>query len=124
MFISKKHIPRRTFLQAAGVTLALPLLESMLPAQTPLSQTAARPPHRFMAIFFPHGASPGWWEPAQPGPLPQVFPADIAGSSMYIMKPLEPFRDSLVITSGIWSASAEPPEGTTGSDHRVAAAFL
>ena len=43
MFITKKHIPRRTFLRGAGVTLALPLLESMLPAQTPLRLTAAAP---------------------------------------------------------------------------------
>ena len=43
MFITKKHIPRRTFLRGAGVTLALPLLESMVPAQTPLRQTAASP---------------------------------------------------------------------------------
>ena len=43
MFITKKHIPRRTFLRGAGVTLALPLLEAMLPAQTPLRQTAASP---------------------------------------------------------------------------------
>ena len=43
MFITKKHIPRRTFLRGAGVTLALPLLDRMLPAQTPLSKTAAAP---------------------------------------------------------------------------------
>ena len=43
---------------------------------------------------------------------------------MFIMKPLEPFRDKLIITTGLWSQSSEPPEGTTGSDHRVAAAFL
>ena len=41
MFITKKHIPRRTFLRGAGVTLALPLLDSMIPAQTPLAKTAA-----------------------------------------------------------------------------------
>jgi hypothetical protein len=41
MFITKKHIPRRTFLRGAGVTLALPLLESMVPAVTPLRLTAA-----------------------------------------------------------------------------------
>ena len=40
MFLTKKHIPRRTFLRGAGVTLALPLLESMIPAQTPLAKTA------------------------------------------------------------------------------------
>ena len=47
MFIAKKHIPRRTFLRGAGVTLALPLLDAMLPAQTPLRKTAAAPVTRF-----------------------------------------------------------------------------
>ena len=53
MFISKKHIPRRTFLRGSGVTLALPFLESMLPAQTPLRQTAASPGsvRRFVGIW-------------------------------------------------------------------------
>ena len=60
MFISKKHIPRRTFLRGAGVTLALPLLEAMVPAATALAQTAAAPPKsRFVGMFFPHGMAPG-----------------------------------------------------------------
>ena len=48
MFITKKHMPRRTFLRGAGVTLGLPLLSSMIPAQTALAQTAANPTTRFM----------------------------------------------------------------------------
>ena len=124
MFITKRHIPRRTFLRGAGVTLALPLLESMLPAQTPLRNTAANPPNRFMAMFYPHGMAYGWWEPAAEGPLPKVFPDDPAGKSMFIMKPLQPFRDQAVILTGLWAQASEPPEGTTGSDHWVAASFL
>ena len=58
MFITKKHIPRRTFLRGAGVTLALPLLDSMVPAATLLAQTAATPKPRFVATFIPHGAAP------------------------------------------------------------------
>src|SRR5256885_10337083 len=61
MFISKMHIPRRTFLRGAGVTLALPLLESMIPALTPLRLTAAAPVRRFVGIWHPHGAAPGYW---------------------------------------------------------------
>ena len=62
MFITKKHLPRRTFLKGAGVTLALPLLESMVPAATAFAQTvAAQRPTRFMGIFFPHGMAPGYW---------------------------------------------------------------
>ncbi len=115
MFITKKHLPRRTFLKGAGVTLALPLLEAMIPAQTALAQTAARPYPRFMGIFYPHGMSPGHWEmPA--GKLPE--------SLSTIMAPLERVREQTVVIGGLWSKSAEPPEGTTGSDHWVAAAYL
>jgi len=96
----------------------------MLPAQTPLRNTAANPPNRFMAIFYPHGMAYGWWEPTAEGPLPQVFPDDPAGQSMFIMKPLQPFRDQSVIMTGLWSQASEPPEGTTGSDHWVASSFL
>jgi hypothetical protein len=58
-FITKRHIPRRTFLRGAGATLALPLLDAMLPASTALAQTAAGDPkQRFVGIFFPHGMGP------------------------------------------------------------------
>src|SRR5688572_22024851 len=116
MFISKKHIPRRTFLRGAGVTLALPLLDAMLPAQTALAQTAASPKSRFIGVFFPHGMSPGYWNAEAEGQLPEKLP--------YIAEPLEKVKNQAVILDGLWSKSAEPPEGTTGSDHWVAAAFL
>jgi hypothetical protein len=116
MYISKRHIRRRTFLRGAGVTLALPLLESMIPAATALAQTAAAPKSRFMGIFFPHGMAPGYWVPEQEGPLPEKLP--------HILESLKSVKDQTVVLSGIWSKSAEPPEGTTGSDHWVAAAFL
>jgi hypothetical protein len=116
MFITKKHIPRRTFLQGAGVTLALPLLESMVPAGTALAQTAAAPTPRFVGVFFPHGMAPGHWEPKAEGALPEKLP--------YILEPLDKHRDQTVVMTGLWSQSAEPPEGTTGSDHWVAAAYL
>ena len=56
MFLSKKHLPRRTFLRGMGVTVALPLLDSMIPAQTPLVKTAARPNPRLGFVYLPHGA--------------------------------------------------------------------
>jgi hypothetical protein len=115
-FITKKHIPRRTFLQGTGVTLALPLLEAMVPARTLLAQSAAQPAPRFVGIFFPHGMAPGHWEPAVEGPLPDKLP--------YILESLEGLKDQTTVLTGLWSQSAEPPEGTTGSDHWVAAAFL
>jgi hypothetical protein len=116
MFNTKRHIPRRTFLRGAGTALALPLLDAMIPASTLLAQTAARPRGRFVAMFFPHGMAPGFWEPASEGALPTELP--------YIMESLRPVRNQTVILTGLWAKSAEPPEGTTGSDHWVAAAFL
>jgi hypothetical protein len=115
MFITKKHLPRRTFLKGAGATLALPLLEAMIPASTALAQTAARPYPRFVGVFFPHGMAPGHWEMAD-GKFPEKLST--------VMEPLQKVRDQSVVLGGMWSQSAEPPKGTTGSDHWVAAAFL
>jgi hypothetical protein len=115
-FISKRHIPRRTFLHTAGVTLALPLLDAMVPVRSALAQTAAGAPRRFVGVFMPHGMAPGLWEPATTGALPEKLP--------FILESLEKLRDQTVVLSGLWSKSAEPPEGTTGSDHWVAAAYL
>jgi hypothetical protein len=115
MFNTRKHISRRAVLRGAGAAIALPLLDAMLPAQTPLASTAAVPPTRFTGIFVPHGMAPGYWVPDKTG-TGFEFPA--------IMKPLEPLRDDTVILSGMWSKSAEPPPGATGADHWVAAAYL
>ena len=69
-----------------------------------------------MGIFYPHGMAPGYWVPEQEGALPEKLPL--------ILESLKKVKDQTVVLSGIWSKSAEPPEGTTGSDHWVAAAFL
>src|SRR5579862_1163265 len=116
MFITKKHISRRTVLKASGVALALPFLEAMVPASTLLAQTAAVPKPRFVGCFVPHGMAPGYWVPTAEGPLPAELP--------FNWKSLEPFRERTVIMSGLHSRSAEPPPGATGADHWVAAAFL
>ena len=115
MFITKKHIPRRTFLRGGGVALALPLLDAMVPARTALAQTAANPTPRFFGGFVCHGMAPGYWIPNKEG-AGFEFP--------FIFKPLEPYRDHVTILSGLHSRSAEPPPGATGADHWVAAAFL
>jgi hypothetical protein len=116
MIITKKHISRRTVLRGAGVALALPLLDSMVPAQTPLAKTVANPKTRFMGIFVPHGMAPGYWIPEgsrlEKGKMPSI------------MEPLDPFLDQTVILSGLWSKSAEPPPGVTGADHWVASAYM
>jgi len=115
MFISKKHLARRTFLRGAGATLALPLLESMIPAFSSVARAQNATPTRFTGIFVPHGAAPGYWVPEGSGSDFQ-YP--------YVWEPLEHLRDQVVLTSGLWSRSAENPPGVTGADHFVAAAFL
>src|SRR5437868_2797443 len=116
MFITKKHISRRTILRSTGATLALPLLDAMIPASTALAQTAATPKPRFVGCFVPHGMAPGYWVPGKEGALEPELP--------FNWKPLEPFRASTVIMSGLHSRSTEPPPGATGADHWVAAAFM
>lgn len=120
MFISRKHIPRRTFLQGMGVSLALPLLESMLPAQTPIGQTAAMPKTRFLGIFAPHGwaregDNTGYWIPAKVGANFDMPPT---------LMPLKPHQDHTIVFSGFDSTSSMPPPGSQGGDHSRAAASL
>jgi hypothetical protein len=112
-FLTRKHLSRRTLLRGVGTTLALPILDSMTPALAAAALPAA--PTRFVGIFVPHGAAPGHWIPKDTGPAFE-FP--------FIYKPLEPYRDRVVLTSGLWSQSAENPPGVTGADHFVAAAYL
>jgi hypothetical protein len=92
MFITKMSLPRRTFLRGVGVTLALPLLESMVPALTALGKTAAAPDpaRRFGAIFVPLGERPGFWTPKTVG---ENFEFNT------IMKPVEKFRDHMTVVS-------------------------
>src|SRR6266567_2363037 len=115
MFITKKHIPRRTFIRGVGVTLALPLLEAMLPAQTPLGKTAAAPVRRFVGIWHPHGAAPGYWSPLQEGSNFEFS---------FITKPLEPFRDRVVLITGLDMPEAMATEEEPGGDHARGAALL
>src|SRR6516164_9665190 len=91
-FITRKHLPRRTFLRGAGATLALPLLDSMLPAQTPLSKTAATPKTRLGCIYVPHGATMYKWTPEKEGTdfeLPET------------LAPLKKVRDRITIISNL-----------------------
>ena len=115
MFITKRHIPRRTFLRGAGATIALPLLESMVPALTPLRLTAASRVKRFVGIWHPHGAAPGYWSPVQEG-------RDFEFS--FIAKPLEPFRDRVVLISGLDMPEATATDEEPGGDHARGAVLL
>ena len=100
MFITKKHIPRRTFLRGMGVTVALPFLNSMIPAATAMAQTAAGPKLRMGFIYFPHGAIMDQWTPKTAGKDFEISP---------ILKPLEPFRKQLTIVSGLDNKPATLP---------------
>jgi len=98
MFITKKHLPRRTFLRGMGVTLALPLLDSMVPARTLFAQTAAKASPRLGFVYIPHGAIMDKWTPAAEGAGFEFTP---------ILKPLEPFRDRLNVISGLGHKAAD-----------------
>jgi hypothetical protein len=107
MFIIKRALARRTFLRGMGATVALPLLDAMVPAMTALAQTPAKGKMRFGAIYIPHGAILDQWTPATAGAGFELSPT---------LKPLEPVQDKLVVISNLMRA------GTTVGDHAVAPA--
>jgi hypothetical protein len=115
-FITKKHLSRRTFIRGMGVTLSLPLLESMVPAQTPLAKTAANPRIKLGLCFMPHGAVLANWTPAEEGAL-KLSP---------ILAPLEPHKDRVVVVSNLAHHMAGPQgPGDNGGDHtRCPAVYL
>jgi hypothetical protein len=116
-FITKKHLSRRTFLRGAGVSLALPLLESMVPAATALAATAAKPKSRLGCIYVPHGATMDKWTPAAEGTTFEFSE---------ILKPLEPFRERVSVISDLAHAPVAPWSGedTGGAENHVRAAAV
>jgi len=98
MIISKKALPRRTFLRGVGATLALPLLDSMVPARTLLAQTAAKPVSRLGFVYVPHGAIMDKWTPATEGAGFEFTP---------ILKPLEAHRNYVNVVSGLGHKAAD-----------------
>jgi Protein of unknown function (DUF1552) len=124
MFVTKRSLPRRTFLRGAGAALALPLLDAMVPPLTAVARTAAAPLRRIGFVYIPHGVIMDQWTPASEGtgfPLTQI------------LTPLEPFRDSLVVVSNLTRAEVSsnhavssacwltgvPPKRTDGPDFRA-----
>jgi hypothetical protein len=113
-FIFKKHLSRRTFLRGAGVTLSLPLLESMVPAYTPLRLSAATPKPRLGCFYVPHGATMYKWTPEGP---------ESGFTFSEILKPLEKYRDKVTIVSNLFHQSATGADA--GAEHaRSAAIYL
>ena len=92
MFITKKHLSRRTFLRGLGAAVGLPLLDAMIPARTALAQTAAAPKPRWDSSIFPHGAMMDHGRRRRTGTAFELPP---------ILKPLEPFKKQLTIVSGL-----------------------
>jgi hypothetical protein len=119
MYISKKHLSRRTLLLGAGTALALPLLDAMIPAATALAQTAAAPLPRLGCLYIPHGATMAQWTPATEGKGFALSP---------ILAPLEEYRERLCVISGLANEPVGPwpgeDSGGAQNHSRAAAAFL
>ena len=115
--ITKKHLPRRMFLRGMGVTLSLPLLDSMVPAQTPLAKTAANaktPLLRHLCAARGHD-----------GQMDSARPKARASSSPKRLKPLEKLRDRVNVVSNLAHPAAGGVGSDAGGDHaRSAAVFL
>ena len=116
MIITKTHLPRRTFLRGVGATLALPLLDGMVPALSPLRASAAAPIKRLGVVYVPNGIVMNQWTPDATGSGFEMKP---------VMRPLEPFRDRLTVLSGLANKHGDALPGEGAGDHaRAAGAFL
>lgn len=115
-FVTRKYLSRRTLLRCMGVSVALPLLDSMVPAQTPLARTAANSKSRLSCIYVPHGATMDKWTPSAQG---KGF------EFSEILTPLEKFRDRTLVVSNLAHPAAGGVGSDAGADHaRSAAVFL
>jgi len=115
VFITKKHISRRTLLRGAGAALAIPLLDSMVPAFTPFAKAAVTPKApRFVGIFNAHGWAPDFWEFAT-GPISEL---------PFVLKPLDQWKDKVTVISGLDATGSMPAPGETGGDHSRSASVF
>jgi hypothetical protein len=114
MIITKAHLSRRTVLRGFGASLALPLLDSMVPALTALQATAARPVRRLGVFYVPNGMSMPYWFPKTEGPIAELPPT---------LRALQPLRDQILLCGGLADEPANQVRG--GGDHaRSAGTFL
>ncbi|HTB17628.1 MAG TPA: DUF1552 domain-containing protein, partial [Bryobacteraceae bacterium] len=109
MFLTKKSLPRRTMLRGLGAAVTLPLLDAMFPSLVPMAKAAAKPRMRFGAVYFPNGAI-----------MQELTPKTVGAGFEFtpILKPLEPFRDSLIVVTNL----TRPHPGSQFGDHAVSAA--
>ena len=123
MIISKMALPRRTFLRGMGATVALPFLDAMVPALTAMAKTAANPVPRMAFIYVPNGIAQNvssggtvdYWTPSGEGTSFEFSP---------ILKPIESFRDQLLVVSGLAHRQAESFGDGNADHHRGAAGWL
>src|SRR5262245_56419961 len=108
MIVTRKSLPRRAFLRGMGVTIALPLLDAM----TPAFAAGAKPAVRLGFVYVPNGIIMGKWTPKGAGADFQFAPT---------MKPLEPFRERLLVFSGLAQVQG-PALGDGAGDHARARA--
>src|SRR5437867_1130515 len=114
MLITKRSLPRRTFLRGAGVTLALPLLDAMVPALSATSKTVAAGVPRLGYFYVPNGMSMNYWRPKSVGSAYQGSP---------ILDVLEPYRDQITVVSGLSNYASTM--GAGGGVHtRACAAWM
>jgi hypothetical protein len=105
-FVTSKSLPRRTVLRGLGATVALPFLDAMLPAFSQMGRAAARPAHRFLAFYVPNGMAMEYWSPKGEGNTFELAP---------IMEPLTPFRNQMLVLSGLKSSWNYIHAGASGS---------
>ena len=115
MIITKRSLPRRTFLRGVGATLSLPLLDAMVPALSALSQTPAQPRMRMGFLYVPNGIQMENFRPAGDGAGFEMTP---------ILHPLEPYRDQTVVLGGLANALANPLDVGSGTHARASAVWL
>ena len=115
MIINKMALPRRTFLRGMGASLALPLLDAMVPAATALAQTAANPARRLGFVYIPNGVIQEQFVPATTGAGYDLSPT---------LSPLAPFRDRLLVLSGLAHRQADSFGDGNGDHPRATAVWL
>ena len=106
MMITKKALPRRTFLRGMGVTVALPLLDAMVPAMTTMAATPASPVRRLGYIFVPMGSDITRWTPPGEGTLTELSP---------ILQSLEPVKDHITVLTNMELRNAYPGTHATSN---------
>jgi hypothetical protein len=113
MFLTKKAIPRRTFLRSAQAALALPLLDAMIPAGTVWAQTPAKPVPRLGFVFIPMGCDHSRWTPPGQGKLGELSP---------ILTPLKPVKDQVTVITNMRLQGAYPGTHDTSNSAFLSAA--